>query len=406
MLIFKKRYDLLELSKTYRLPKVYDLLNTIKNEESVPVAATDGASIVVNIDEFNNLPAESEFFILCHELLHILYHHLDKDYYPEDIYANRELLNMCQDVVINEFLAKRLKYKEPNGLYLDNIAKALYDRGRLKYSNLKYQGILTTKSIYNFFIKELDDYSIEQLLDDLNYDSSEDRLEQDEDITIEEQQRLQDAICNIKKSLRINDDLLQNENRDRRAGVIEGRDGKTIYKQEVKTISTKDMIEYINQFIGNNAVTKGRHRTYTRPSRRVALQNNMLAPGYKHYKNINKISIYLDVSGSMPHYLVETLYKTLKLLYKTVTFDFYTFTTSIEKIDIKNTSYIYTGGGTDINKVLKNIETEKQDTAILITDCEDNFSLKNVKSNLMIYTNNTTFKNDNNPLVKLTYFKD
>ena len=65
---------------------------------------------------------------------------------------------------------------------------------------------------------------------------------------------------------------------------------------------------------------------------------------------------------------------------------------------------IYTSGGTDIQAVLDTIQNQKQDAAILITDCNDRFSLKNINYNLMIYTNDKTFKTDN-PKVRLTYFE-
>lgn len=407
MLLFKHRYDLLELSKNYRLPKVYDLLNTIKNNPDVDIAATDGTSILINLDNFNNLSAESEFFIICHELLHILYHHLDEKYYPKDKYDKRELLNMCQDVIINEFLAKRLKYKEPNGLYLDNISKVLNNRGYLSGS-LKYNGTLTTKELYDFINRELyqDDQKIQDLLNDIDYDSSDDRLEKDEDsiVTLNESERLEAAISNIKKTLKITDELIDKENKDKESGFTEGRNGTTSSAPKIETVSTAEMIKYINQFIADNAVEKGRHRTYTRPSRRVNLSNDMLAPGYKHYKNIKRIAIYLDVSGSMHPTLVSNLYDTLRLLFKKVEFDLYTFTVSVSKVDIKNNSSIRIGGGTNINNVLKHINDTNQDVAIMITDCEDKFSLKGVNTNLMIYTNDTRFVSDNSN-VKLTYFK-
>ena len=164
------------------------------------------------------------------------------------------------------------------------------------------------------------------------------------------------------------------------------------------------MIKYIEQFVGNNAIVKGRHRSYNRPSRRIQLSNNMVAAGYKNYKDINKIQIYLDVSGSMNENLVSNLFGVLKNLYKRVPFDFYTFNHYIQKIDIERTNMIYTSGGTDIQAVLDTIQNQKQDAAILITDCNDRFSLKNINYNLMIYTNDKTFKTDN-PKVRLTYFE-
>ena len=166
----------------------------------------------------------------------------------------------------------------------------------------------------------------------------------------------------------------------------------------------KDMIKYIEQFIGNNALIRARHRTYNRPSRRINLSNDMVAAGYMHNKTVNKIQVYLDVSGSMNDDLVSNLFGVLKNLYKKVPFDFYTFNHFIQKVDIGNTNMIYTSGGTDIQAVLNTIKAQKQDAAILITDCDDNFSLKNVDYNLMIYTNDRSFKSDN-AKVKLTYFR-
>ena len=408
MLFFKKRYDLLQLAKEQKLPKVYDLLDTITNKTDIPVAATDGTNIFVNIDKFNTYEATSEFFILCHELLHIIYHHLDKKYYPEDKYPNGELLNMCQDVVINEFLAKRLGYKESSGLFLNNITEALYARGLIHSRQVSYRGILTTKQLYDFFNDRYNDDQVQQLLSDLGYDSSDDRVEPDQSNdgqSMASQQKMEDAIENAMKGLKITQEILNNENidMDSEAGSSDEYTGTVSSNTKVELIPSSVMVDYINAFIGANAVIKGRHRTYTRPSRRVQLKDNMLSPGYKHFKNVKRISMYLDVSGSMDSRLVTSLFKTLKLLYNKVEFDFYTFTTQIRKIDIKNTQDIYVGGGTDITRVLNYIDDENQDVAIMITDCDDRFSLKDVKSNLMIYTNNTSV-NNTNPKVKLTYF--
>jgi len=410
MLLFEKRFNLLQYAADKKLPKVYDLLNVIKNDNSIQVAATDGTTVYVNIDEFNKRDVESEFFILCHELLHILYHHLDKDYYPEDIYQNKELLNMCQDVVINEFLVQRLLYKEPNGLYLDNIAEALYARGLRHTPYLSFGGgQLTTKYLYNYLLGRYDEDSLEQMMQDIGYNSEDDRLQDDrlQDEGNHQQgtkQAIDNVINQLTKALKINPKMLLEENIDKQAGKSNEYSGMVSSRAEVNIISTTEMVNYINSFIGTNAIEKGRNRTYSRPSRRINLSNDMVAAGYKRYKNIKKISIYLDVSGSMDDSLVTTLYKTLKLLYNKVEFDFYTFNGQIAKIDIKNTQEIEVSGGTDITNVLNNIEKEKQDVAIMITDCEDYFSLDNVKSNLMIYTNNFSVKN-NNPLVKLTYFQ-
>lgn len=421
-LIFTKRYELMELAKKYRLNKIYDLLDIAKPDiYSDAPACTDGKEIFINEEQFNDYSAMDQFFILCHETLHILYHHLDKSYYPEDIYKYDTVLNLCQDVVINEYLADRLYYKKDRGVYLDTLSEQLMARGIIQ-APISFWGTLTTKNLYNRVMSNItnnvnneDDMNkLMEALETIADQFSNDRKEQTEDqntsnlVSKAQQQvaedKINNALENMKKALKITQADIDYENTDRVAVAV-GFDGAlTQAANEIRPIDYKDMIKYIEQFVGNTAVIKSRHRSYTRPSRRIHLTNNMVAAGYKQTTTINKIQIYLDVSGSMNSDLVANLFGVLKRLYKKVPFDFYTFNHYIQKIDIGNTNAIYTSGGTNIQAVLDTIRAQQQDAAILITDCEDQFSLKKVNYNLMIYTNNKTFKSDN-AKVKLTYFR-
>ena len=418
MLIFKKRYELFDLAKKHRLNKIYDLLNVIKpiTDGTDAPACTDGAEIFVDEEKFNEYSAQDQFFMLCHESLHILYHHNDVNYYPIEVYSNRTLLNICQDVVINEYLQSqdKLGYRCESGLYLDNLNEFLIKNNIIK-NRINLWGLLTTKNLYDRIIREMgnegtsNNEDIKEALEQLSNQYGNDRKEPSEDKSSNVQQQLaeqavSDAMANLKKSLKISDEDINYENKDRVAIAVGDGSVTTTASYEVKTIDYREMIKYIEQFVGNNAIVKGRHRSYNRPSRRIQLSNNMVAAGYKNYKDINKIQIYLDVSGSMNESLVSNLFGVLKNLYRRVPFDFYTFNHYIQKIDIDKTSTIYTSGGTDIQLVLDTIKNQKQDAAILITDCNDQFSLKNVNYNLMIYTNDKNFKTDN-PKVKLTYFK-
>lgn len=418
MLIFKKRYELFDLAKKHRLNKIYDLLNVIKpiTDGTDAPACTDGTEIFVDEEKFNEYSAQDQFFMLCHESLHILYHHNDVNYYPIEVYSNRTLLNICQDVVINEYLQSqdKLGYRCESGLYLDNLNEFLIKNNIIK-NRINLWGLLTTKNLYDRIIREMDNEGTsnnedtKEALEQLSNQYGNDRKEPSEDKSSNVQQQLaeqavSDAMANLKKSLKISDEDINYENKDRVAIAVGDGSVTTTASYETKTIDYREMIKYIEQFVGNNAIVKGRHRSYNRPSRRIQLSNNMVAAGYKNYKDINKIQIYLDVSGSMNENLVSNLFGVLKNLYRRVPFDFYTFNHYIQKIDIDKISTIYTSGGTDIQLVLDTIKNQKQDAAILITDCNDQFSLKNVNYNLMIYTNDKNFKTDN-PKVKLTYFK-
>lgn len=401
--MFTKRYQLLDLADQYNLPSIFDLLDKIKPINST-LACTDGTTIYVNFDEFNARTVEDQFFILCHELLHIIYKHNEMG--PPQ-FCNRKLLNVCQDIVINEFLSKRLKYKTSDGIYLKDITSLLIQMHALRpWCTINYTGILSTEDLYNYLSNFLHNDEFDNFID--NYES--DQIDGDDDSTDEELARImQDVTSEVVDTLKITNEILGKENPDLKlnnvgipvpgvqTGTLKRAGGKVDY------IARTDLIKFMKTYIGTNAVVKGRSRTYSRPNRRFQ-SNDLLMKGYKNTKTIKKIAVYLDTSGSMSDSFVFDIYRTLSVLNKTTDFYMYTFDTSVHKVDFTDSDNIYVGGGTDINFVLRHIEYKKHDVAFIITDCEDNFSIDNVSSEVMMFTNNTRFTS-NNPHVKVQYWK-
>lgn len=401
--MFTKRYQLLDLADQYNLPSIFDLLDKIKPTNST-LACTDGKTIYVNFDEFNARTVEDQFFILCHELLHIIYKHNEMG--PPQ-FSNRKLLNVCQDIVINEFLSKRLKYKTSDGIYLKDITRLLIQMHALRpWCTINYTGILSTEDLYNYLSNFLHNDEFDNFID--NYES--DQIDGDDDSTDEELARImQDVTSEVVDTLKITNEILSKENPDLKlnnVGVpVPGVDTGTLKRAggKVNYIARTDLIKFMKNYIGTNAVVKGRSRTYSRPNRRFQ-SNDLLMKGYKNTKTIKKIAVYLDTSGSMSDSFVFDIYRTLSVLNKTTDFYMYTFDTSVHKVDFTDSDNIYVGGGTDINFVLRHIEHKKHDVAFIITDCEDNFSIDNVSSEVMMFTNNTRFTSTN-PHVKVQYWK-
>ncbi len=395
MLLINNRYEIQSLANKYKLPKIYDLLNLLKPSADA-LAYTNGKDIFVNVEEFNERTTEDKFFILAHESLHIIYGHCDEKYYPSTYYTNREILNVCQDVCINEFLSRRLMYKTADGIYLDNMSAWLMNNGYTKWP-LTYYGGLTTKKLYDYIMRQIppedrDKFTERFVVNDLVSDDIDNGISNP----------LLDALIkDIKSNLRISDDDIDREHEDN-AGQSSEYSSMT-NSALANVISSKDLVKYINSYIGNNVVIKGRTRSYSRPNRRLQSKDYVL-PGFKNIKHINKVSIYLDVSGSMNDNLVSDLFKTLKNLYSKIPFEFYTFNTYINKIDMKTANNIYVGGGTNIQRVLDKIEENKDDHAILITDCDDKFNLNKVSVNMLLYTNNYSIKSSNNK-VEIAYFR-
>ena len=412
MIIFKHKYELLDYAEQKGLPSIYDLLEKVQAKKDTDIACTDGTNIYVNPDNFNAMTPEDEFFVLSHELLHILYKHNKMD--PER-YPNRELLNVCQDVVINEYLVKKLKHRPDSALMLDNLSQYLKSRGKILWG-LEYSGVLTTNSLYCYLVGMMDDQMKQDLsnmsngLEPGDQDSQGQTSSEDTEIT-------SDILKEIRTTLKISNEMLSKEahtrltkeeieetepeTEEKAAGAGQGN-----YKDlsgNVRTVAKQDIIKFVQEFIGNHAVVKGRSQTYSRPNRRFH-SNELLLKGYKHTKTIKEIAIYLDTSGSMNSNFVSDMFTTLKTIYQTTHFKFYQFDNYVQTVDLKNATGLYTGGGTYINGVLRHIEDNKHDVSIMITDCEDSFSLKNVKSELMIFTNNYKFKSDNDA-VRVTYWQ-
>lgn len=392
--IFTKRYELLDYAEQKGLFSIYDLLDSVHVKEGT-LACTDGKTIYIDPEQFNVLSAEDQFFILSHELLHITYQHHKMDHVA---FPNRELLNICQDIVINEYLVKKLKHRPGIGLFFDSIASIL-SMGGYTNGRITYRGILTTESLYSWLSRFIHVPEIKELLK-----GSLDIIPEtgDEGVDVHSVQELATV-------LKIDRDTLKEENRslsdDDIDDIISGGDGSGVTSEassRMNKISMKEVIKYIKDFIGNNAVVRGRARTYTRPSRRFQ-SSEFILKGYKNTLNVKKMVIYLDTSGSMDSSFVNDMYNTLKVLHKSTKFELFTFDEYVHEVDF-STNYLVTGGGTDIDGVLKHIKENKNDVAIMITDCEDRFSLADVNSNLMIFTNDSRFKSDNKK-VKVTYFE-
>lgn len=402
MLVFEKRYELLDYAEKKGFTEIYDLLDKVENKEDC-IACTDGKKIYVDIKEFNKLSVEDQFFILSHELLHIVYKHSE---FPKEKYRDHELLNICQDVVINEYLLKKLRYRPSNGVFFEDLNNILLHNG-VTTGLASYSGTLTTAELYYYLYRYIGNDKFDDLIKELSKEN--DQIEEDEKgdtsnvITNE-------IITDIRKTLKITNKILCRENRSIQESDIEdtnpeagaGSGELTALSKNYKIISKKEIIKYVERFIGNNAVIEGRKSTYTRPSRRIQ-SRDLIIKGYKRKKDIKEIAVYLDTSGSMDPSFVNNMYHTLKALYRTTKFKMYQFDHYVNKVSFESERMI-TSGGTNINYVLNHIKENKHDVAIMITDCQDRFSLKGFKSDLMVYTNELSFISDN-PKVKVTYFE-
>ena len=305
---------------------------------------------------------------------------------------------MAQDIVINEYLSKRLKFKEPNGLYLSTIEEYLHDTGILpKSSSLVYTGRLTTHDLYRFLYSMIPFHKLDDFINHFPGIGSD--LMEPSDSILEDEKIPLDVFEQACDSLKITQESLSKE-----LGISVAETKMPYTEQDSynsKVLSTDEIIDFCKQFVGNNAVVRARAQTFSRPNRRIH-SNDFIMKGYKYRKNVQEIVIYLDTSGSMDDFFIRDMYKTLQTLFQTTKFKLFEFTWQVREVNLKE-DYLYASGGTNITNVLNHIKRNKFDHAIMITDCQDKFSLNDIDSDLMIFTNNLNFTTKN-PKVKLNYF--
>ena len=353
MHLINDKYELLDLAEAKGMPSVYDIIDKIRPSIDIPLAATDGKTIFINPHRFNMMDSTMDrFFVLCHEMLHILYKHtkMSKERFP-----HRELLNVCQDVVINEYLQRKLRFRQNDGIYLDNLSNYLMKLGILR-GPLTYNGILTTTELYNYLDRYMDNDDMKDVIEQLSGDLIDDQGEEE---TLNDQ-----VLREVCGTLKITKELMQKEMRLSQSQVDDEENmeltcdsdtSKDVTKvggkaaEPVKIYSTREIIDFVKDFIGNNAVIRKRAQTFSRPNRRIS-SNDYVMKGHKYAKNIKEITIYLDTSGSMNNQFIADMQQTLQALYQTTKFRLFQFDNWVREVDLKQ-DRLYTGGGTNITKV-------------------------------------------------------
>lgn len=97
-------------------------LTKIQEAENLPApAATDGKTIYLHPEQFGERPISHRVFILAHEVMHIVYQHIqrskrykDTGYGPDGKKYNHRKMNVAQDYIINDILLKSSVGERPD----------------------------------------------------------------------------------------------------------------------------------------------------------------------------------------------------------------------------------------------------------------------------------------------------
>ena len=128
----------------------------------VPTAAVDGEHFFYNVGFINKLTVQEIQFLLCHEMLHLIYGHLLRINYPNGLPRIHKLFNIAADYNVN---ADSLF-----SLTINNQEPALPDGCYYKKEYSSY----TTEEIYEILIEEVKEHIKKQREEEENKDKSDD----------------------------------------------------------------------------------------------------------------------------------------------------------------------------------------------------------------------------------------
>lgn len=133
----------------------------------VPTAGVDGRNFYYNVGFINDLSIQEIQFLLCHELLHLIYGHLLRANYPNGLPRIHSLYNIAADYNVNadSLAALTLNSREPDlpdGCY--------YERSYANYA---------TEEIYEILLKKIMDQIKKQKEEEKKKEKSKEQSQDD-----------------------------------------------------------------------------------------------------------------------------------------------------------------------------------------------------------------------------------
>lgn len=317
----KNNFELIPMIENAKIDNKIDTF-CIKNNSN---------NIYYNEKFLNSLSINDAYFIFNHEFLHLVYKHFERS----KNHKNKIISNIAADIIVNEKLEKLLNIKPPKNACVRTTEKST-----------------TFETLYQELLKNQNQENKKPDVEDIN---NKEELEE------EVKEEVEEAIKQIASKLQ--------ELELKQCNI------------EIKNKAKITLFDFLKNKVGK--LIKYEHQ---RNWQRINRYNIECMPNYRNIIYKPKIDIYIDVSGSMgskPIQIIENL-KIIKKQLKNYKAEYFLFDTEIKKFNI-NEKHINIGGGTDIQKVIDNIN-KKSDLSIVLTDCEDDY-INNNKTIIFISNN-------------------
>jgi predicted metal-dependent peptidase len=293
--------------------------------ESIPTAGVSKHNInyklVINTEFWGSLSSDHKKGLLWHELLHIVFDHLNL----RDEFADKRLFNIAADCELNQYITPSYL---PDGAILPST-----------FPNLQLERKAGTNYYYNMLLDNQDDPDVQNMMGDAgdmhgtweefdNLSESEKKL-----LKSQAEYQLKEAAEECLKS----------------RGQLPGEIAQ-IYKRITEITPSKfNWRAYLRRFAGNSYIVE------TKLSRKKLNKRYPDAPGMK-FKPKKHILVAIDTSGSVSNDELVEFFNEIRHIHKTGTeitvLQCDTQINSIEKYNPKKDVKVQGRGGTEFDPVL------------------------------------------------------
>lgn len=313
--------------------------------ESIPTAGVSKHNInyklVINTEFWASLSSDHKKGLLWHELLHIVFDHLNL----RDEFADKRLFNIAADCELNQYIIPSYL---PNGAILPST-----------FPNLKLERKAGTNYYYNMLLDNQDDPDVQNMMGDA--DDMHDTWKEFDNLSESEKKLLKSqAEYQLKEAA---EECLKSR------GQLPGEIAH-IYKRITEVTPSKfNWRAYLRRFAGNSYIVE------TKLSRKKLNKRYPDAPGMK-FKPKKHILVAIDTSGSVSNDELVEFFNEIRHIHKTGTeitvLQCDTQINSIEKYDPKKDVRVQGRGGTEFDPVIDyyNKNSKRFTCLVYLTDGE------------------------------------
>lgn len=374
----------------YTIMKFSNLFYSDEVPKACVVMNQDGTfDMLINKKFWKTLNFYEKKFLICHELLHILYNHLHR----MKNMANKKYANIAADIVVNESLVKHFDFNRKyirfenllcwnNTVFNEKDQEIEGDIKSFEHYYLKINSVdINDKKIFENHLSNNESFQIEEN-DNIDLDTDNSVIIDDfynnllEKIDSEINNLDKDELKKIKEETKeiLNDNMIKDDNLSNNdIGWSSGLSNKILsYKYKI------NLYPFFKRIITNwyQSFDKEKEEDqfiFTEPLLELVSEKLKMPSEYEiedYDNNKNNLWVFMDVSGSCKEYIEDYIKVCMGIPKENFNIKYFSFTTEIREIKVKNKKIQLKNvwGGTNFNCIDDYIEKCKKENSKNIPD--------------------------------------